>query len=300
MDVSVIYVNYKTSRLIADSIRSVVDKTTGLSYEVIVVDNNSEDDSETFIRTLFPKVTYIASPENVGFGRANNLGIAVAKGKAILCLNPDTLLRNNAIRILYDYLMADSHIGAVGGNLFDEEMRPAFSLGRRFPSLWEEFLSVFYLKPLNWRYPRSSYFNHTGKPLSVASIVGADLMIKKDVLTITGGFDPDFFMNYEETELCYRIKKAGFKIHAVPFAEIIHLEGKAEYVSESRKQFFENGKYIYFSKSGSKCTVSLLYVLISLKCYVRMFRSFLWGNKKRMSYWKTNLMINKKAYRRVV
>ena len=123
MDVSVIIVNYKTVPLILDCLESLRAKTKGITYEVIVVDNNSGDDFQERILERFPEVQCLPLPENVGFGRANNEGLKIAKGRNIFFLNPDTLLLNNAIKILSDYLDGHPQVGACGGNLYDAEMK---------------------------------------------------------------------------------------------------------------------------------------------------------------------------------
>ena len=118
MDVSVIIVNYKTSQLLVQAIDSILDKTEDIVYEIIVVDNHSQDDSERVVHERYGnQVTYLPLAENVGFGRANNEGLRIVRGRNILFLNPDTILVNNAVRILSDYLDSHPDTGAVGGNL---------------------------------------------------------------------------------------------------------------------------------------------------------------------------------------
>lgn len=95
---------------------------------------------------------------------------------------------------------------------------------------------------------RSLFFNHEGKPIKVASVTGADLMVRRSVLSSIGRFDADFFMNYEETELCLRIHRSGWDIYSVPSAQITHLEGRASYIKQSRLYFLYEGQYIYFRK----------------------------------------------------
>lgn len=299
MDVSIIYVNYKTKHLVLNSINSVRRWATGLLYEIIIVDNESSDGLVEEINSIYPDVVVIEAGENLGFGRANNLGIKVAKGEVVLFLNPDTLLVNNAVKILFDYLHGDRNAGACGGNLLSEDMQPNVSFGRLFPSFTEEILSIFYLRPLLLRESKSGYFNYTGKPMQVASIVGADLMVKRDVLNITGYFYPDFFMNYEETELCYRIKKAGYKIVSVPDARIIHLEGKSDYVSQSRQQLFFDGKYVYFKRINGDVGVCIVNKIISFKCRLRIAQFRLLNNETKIEYWKQMLQINRNAYYKV-
>lgn len=116
MDVSIIIVNYKTPELVVECIRSIREKTTGISYEIIIVDNDSKDNSlEIFSTELEEDIKVVVANENLGFGKANNLGAQHATGKYLFLLNSDTLLINNAIQILYQYIEKNNHIGVVGG-----------------------------------------------------------------------------------------------------------------------------------------------------------------------------------------
>lgn len=246
MNVSIIYVNYKTASLILDSIKSVKEKTEDVDYEIIVVDNASDDSSLELIQKQYPEVICVQAVENLGFGRANNLGMTYASGDCILFLNPDTILRNDAIDKLYAYLIEHPNVGACGGNLYDEQGLPTTSFSRKFPSFIWEFLSILYISPICLSFPQSVYFNKEGKPIPVASIIGADLMVQKSIFLEVGGFSPEFFMNYEETELCYRIARAGFSIYSVPCAQITHLEGRASYIKQSRLYFYMRDNIFIF------------------------------------------------------
>lgn len=295
-DVSIIYVNYKTSSLIIDSILTVKQKTKEVDYEIIVVDNNSGDQSQSQIQRAYPEVIWIQSSDNIGFGRANNLGLEVAKGQCVLFLNPDTLLMNDAISILYHFIMSSSDIGACGGNLFDETGCPTNSFSRIYPSFLWEFLSIFYLSPKVFPYVRSHNFNFAKKPIKVASIVGADLMVKRTVLDLVDGFDPRFFMNYEETELCRRIRKNGFDIFSIPDAQIIHLEGKASYIKQSRLSYLYEGQYIYFYKVYGYVGCLTIYLITQLKSYIRIIQFVLLTNRKRLDYWRMKLKTNRNIW----
>lgn len=249
MDVSIIIVNYNTVDLLVDAIASVISKTEGISYEVIVVDNASRDDSESIVaRTFQERVRYVRLDRNIGFGRANNKGIELARGRNIFLLNPDTLLVNNAVKILSDYLDNDPRTGACGGNLYTADMQPATSFERYLPSLGLAVAELLHLYDSN-----KHQFNHTGKPMKVGYISGADMMLKKEVLDKVGYFDPDFFMYAEETELSYRIRKAGYISVSVPESKIIHLEGQSfREISPRRIKMQFSGRSLYFRKRYGK------------------------------------------------
>lgn len=263
LDVSVIFVNYKTLAVLVPAIDSVLEKSEGFSYEVIVVDNHSEDDSERILKERYgERVTYLSLSENVGFGRANNEGIRKAHGRNILFLNPDTLLINNAIKILCDYLDVHPSVGAVGGNLYSLDMKPNFSFSRILPSIFTETDQATFRMLSRLRFGRNSIFNYTQHPIEVGFVSGANIMIPFKVLADVGNFDPDFFMYYEETELCSRIRKSGRKIVNVPSARIIHLEGKSFVNNIGRERRSLVSRRLYYSKThsiGYACLANINY-----------------------------------------
>lgn len=251
-DVSVIIINYNTLRMTSECIDSVLEKTRDLSFETILVDNASTDGSREYF-SEDRRIKYIYSEENLGFGRANNLGLKAAEGRNIFFLNSDTLLKNNAVKILSDYLDNHKETGACGGNLFDRDGHPAHSYKSRQYSIWSEVDNLLHCLPKRIEGNRNEQFNHTGKPLKVAYITGADLMVPRCVLEKTGGFDPDFFMYFEEAELCCRIRKAGFGIISVPEAEITHFGGaSSEGKSMDGNSLFQQSRKLFLEKVYGK------------------------------------------------
>lgn len=281
MDVSIIIVNYNTIALLVEAIESIFKKSKGFNFEIIVVDNNSTDSSK---QILFEKygnsVIYVALPENVGFGRANNEGLRIAKGRNILFLNPDIELQNNAIKILSDYLDEHPDVGVVGGNLFSEYGEPNHSFSRVLPSIWEEFNALMLNIPFKLVYGKNIYFNYTRQPLSVGYITGADMMIPMKVLKDVGAFDPDFFMYYEETEMTFRIRKKGFKIISVPQAKIVHLEGRSFKIKESREYQYLKSRVLYFRKVTNPFVGRLIEGLFLLNLYIRYVIWFFFNKEK--------------------
>ena len=260
VDVSVIIVNYKTPQLVADCVRSVTAHTRGVDYEIIIVDNHSCDDIAVCVEQLRSeerlgdRLSLIQLTDNIGFGKANNKGVATARGRNILFLNPDTLLLNDAVSILSEYLDTHDSVGGVGGNLYDELMRPALSLRRIYPGIrWE--LSDMTLHTVERLIFRGSWcFNKTGRPLPVAYCSGADLMVRRSVIDSVGCFAPEFFMYYEETDLCRRIRRGGYGVVSVPQARIQHLEGKSfrrdkEPISRRGLLLAEQGRRVYYRKN---------------------------------------------------
>lgn len=266
MDVSVIIVNYKSAALVADCIRSVNDKTLGIEYEIIIVDNDSQDGSVEMLAHEFGNsITILEAKDNLGFGKANNLGAQLAKGEFLFLLNPDTVLVNNAMKILIEYIKNHEDVGVAGANLYGPEMTAAPSYCEAFDDIrsekkqaaWTTILSrksrekiqqALHLSPK----PFEHTFNYSNDPKEVAYIFGADMMMRRELFEKVGGFDPDFFMYAEEEELSWRIHKLNKKSVSVPKAKIIHLEGMTlktkDSFSEKQFRMRMNGTMTYYYK----------------------------------------------------
>lgn len=251
MDVSIIIVNYNTKKLTSDCINSIYQYTTNINFEVIVVDNASNDGSVDLLKKD-KRIILIESSQNLGFGRANNLGYTYATGKYIFLLNSDTILLNNAVKILFDYLdNVDNQIGCVGSLLLNREKQPMHSYGnfpnvRLFKRRVFSFVFPKIVKP--WNYAPSPTDMY---PKEVDYITGADIMIRKNIIEQYGLFDPDFFMFFEETEMQYRYAQAGYKRIIIDTPKIIHLAGG----SGNKKKYSLSGmtreiksRFIYCNK----------------------------------------------------
>jgi len=238
MNVSVIFVNYNTSQLTQAAIQSVYKKTKNITFEIIVVDNASVDTSVEDIKKAFPEVTVIANKDNVGFGRANNIAMQVAKGKYFFLLNTDAYLINNAIEILFNFMEAkeNEHVGIAGGHMFRENGKDCIS-SANFPNY------KLFVKGSFWKhfYRKSFYINEKPKavqarenvPYEVDYVSGADFFVRRSVIDRIGGFNKRFFLYFEETELCLRLKRKikNSKIMIVPNAHVIYLKSRATYFS---------------------------------------------------------------------
>ena len=224
MQVSVIIVNYNTKKLTSECIDSVFEKTRDVDFEVILVDNASTDGSAEHF-ALDKRITFIASPENIGFGRANNRGAEAGKGEYLLFLNPDTLLMNDAISKMAEVMEGDEKIGICGGNLYDGYGEPTHSYGYITQTFSGYFKNIFF--PVTLFPGMYEEHNKSDRVKSVGYITGADLMIRHSVFDHVGGFCKEMFMYYEDVDLNYKVKKAGYKVMSVPEARIIHLVGKS-------------------------------------------------------------------------
>lgn len=293
MEVSIIMVNYNTLELTKNAIKSIEEKTQGITYEIILVDNNSQDGSMEYFQQIQKKnFKYIYSKENLGFGRANNLGYENSKGKCIFLLNTDTLLVNNAIKELYEVLISKESIGIVGGNLYDNNLKPVHSFMKNNYSLKEELKGNILLPLIKTKVLKRKDFNYSDEIMEVGYVTGADLMIKREVINKVGFFDPDFFMYYEETELTNRVVKKGYKVLSVPSAKIIHLEGKSSSLKKERFRIMTESKYKFYRKVyNQKNILDKSFYISQSFLYLRYGLTF----DKRV---KDLIIINKEMYKK--
>ena len=267
MDVSVIIVNYNTSSLTLQCINSLISHTSRISYEIIVVDNHSQDNSYDVLSKV-KGITYIYLDSNLGFGAANNIGISKSTGKYVFFLNSDTILLNNALEILYDFInKSPDNIAGVGAYLLNLDNARVHS-GGDFPSLINQisFLDQLY---------NQQKINYT-KPYSIDYITGADLLVRRCVIDKHGAFDENFFMYYEETDMQKRYHNAGYKFILVPDADIIHLEG-GSFSSEKKLPINKlimqlKSRYLYFKKNSSKTYYFFFRILYSIIMFVPILR----------------------------
>ena len=251
MKVSIIIVNYNTLHVILPCIDSIVTHTKDIDYEIIVVDNGSTDHS---IETLHndPRLTLIAVGKNIGFGKANNLGLTKAKGECIFFLNADTLLKNNAIKLFYDFAnQYQGRLGAIGCMLEDKEGNTIHSYGS-FPKMShaiQKLLWIPILKALRLYHP--PLHNKPANWMKVDYITGADLFVSKKVLDECGAFHPAFFMYFEEVEMERRFMLHGYDNVVINRPRIIHLEeessndGKtSRFIRDTVRQQYS--EYLYF------------------------------------------------------
>lgn len=234
MDISVCIVSWNTKGLLRKCIQSIYDKTSGLNYEIIVVDNNSRDGSPDMVAQEYPECKIIRAGQNLGFARANNLAVRQAASQYILYLNPDTELKTNAIYGMFKYLEKNCQYGAVGCKLLNTDGTIQYTCARLFPSPFNQFCELAGLNRLFPNTPMFSaiemhYWDHNGS-MGVDCISGACMMMKKKLVDSLGGFDENIFMYAEDVDLCYRIKKKGWKIYYLAEEEIVH------HVAASTKQ----------------------------------------------------------------
>ncbi|MCU7491568.1 MAG: glycosyltransferase [Ignavibacteria bacterium] len=231
IDLSVIIVNFNVKEFLQNLLGSIQKSTGNISTEVIVIDNASDDGSVEILREKFPWVKLIASEKNLGFGRANNLGLEISQGKYILLLNPDTIVQEDTFQKLISFFEKTPDAGLAGCKVLNSDGTLQLACRRGFPGPWTSFTKVTGLSKL---FPKSRLFaryNMTylseNETYEVDAISGAFMMLKREVYEKVGGFDCQFFMYGEDLDLCYRIQKAGYKVYYVHDTQIIHYKGES-------------------------------------------------------------------------
>ncbi|MDR0754736.1 MAG: glycosyltransferase family 2 protein [Prevotellaceae bacterium] len=281
MNVSIIIVNYNTKALLKQCLKSIFNNTKDIEFEVIVIDNSSTDGSQQMIKDEFKNVIFIENSENTGFGQANNSGAKLATGKYLMLLNSDTVLINNAIKILFDFIDGNPAVGICGGNLFDENRKPVHSYSK-MPCIMQEIKRLLLMQ-------NNKCFNRTNKPKKVGYITGADLMIRAELFNRLNGFDSDFFMYYEESELTYRVKKEGYKVYSVPQAEIIHLEKKSFSDNSYRLGMIFQSRQTYYKKTHSRLYRIIINVILLMTIISRLTVFSFMKDRKKINCWKSIL-----------
>ncbi len=226
MDLSVIIVSWNTKKLLEDCLKSLFEYTKEVNFEVIVVDNGSTDDSPQMVKSTLPKVHLIKHKDNLGFTKANNQGIKVAKGDYIALLNSDTYLIENAFKKLREAAKSKNNKAVLAPLLLNENRTIQQSVGF-FPNLPQVFLWMSFLDDLPLgQFFKPYHIDHDSfykKEREVDWLTGAAMFLPKEVIKSVGALNEEIFMYGEDVEWCFRIKKAGYKIFLLPQSKIVHI-----------------------------------------------------------------------------
>lgn len=246
--VSVVIVNYNGGSVILECLNSLQNYIKEITYEIIVVDNSSQDESPEKIDNYFPNVTLLRQSRNFGFGTANNIGIAKSSGKFIWLLNSDIYLTSNVLPFLVNRLESDSKIGILGPRLVNRDGSFQLSVSKEI-SILGEFQTLQQVK---------RYRNLSTRPLLAQSymyekpvdiIIGAAMFMRRDVFDQAGGFDENFFMYFEESDLCKRTRNLGYTILYTPQVELIHIGGySVSKASGHMAQEYRRSQRYYYHK----------------------------------------------------
>lgn len=284
MDVSVIIVNWNTKKLLADCLASINKFTKKVDFEIIVVDNNSNDGSQKMVRDNFPTVKLIVNKNNLGFAKANNIGFRQAKGKYIMLLNSDTYLIENSLQKLTEFAAKQENLGVLAPQILNPNKSIQQSVGF-FPDLPQIFFWMTFIDDLPFGQILKPYHvDHDvfyKKDRQVDWVTGAALLVPKKVISKAGELDEKIFMYGEDVEWCHRIKKAGFQVIYTPETKIIHI-GRGSSDQVSTKAFvgeFQGLKYFY-AKHKSHFSLQILRILLKMGALARILLFGLLGRKE--------------------
>lgn len=250
--ISVIIVNYRVKYFLAQTLYSVKEALNGYEHEIFVVDNNSEDDSVPFIRSIFPDINIIANTENVGFAKANNQAIKLANGEFSLILNPDTIISRNAIEEAITFMKENEKCGGIGTKMIDGNGYFLPESKRSFPTPWVSFCKIFGLSTI---FPKSRFFARyhckylpENESHKIDILAGAYMFIRTELLQKIEGFDESFFMYGEDIDLSYRIILNSYQNYYLP-SPIIHYKGESTKKNSMKYvRVFYDAMYIFFKK----------------------------------------------------
>lgn len=257
VDLSIIIVNYKSRNFLEPCLASINACPPSVSREVIVIDNASYDGSKEMIAAGYPGTIYIQSDANLGFAKANNLAAKTAAGRAFLFLNPDTIVLGTALETLFMGLQADAGAGSAGPVLLNTDMTLQTSCIQSFPTILNQVADSEYLRRA---FPNSGLwgFSHANRGGELASevdvISGACLMVRKEAFEAVGGFSEDYFMYYEDTDLCYKIRRKGWRNIFIPSARVVHHGGGSAKASGSTFSdvMLAESMWRYFNKTRGR------------------------------------------------
>ena len=240
MKLSIIIVSYNTKELLIDCLKSA-QSAIGRQEETetFVVDNNSEDGTQAEVKKNFPWVKLIANRQNLGFSKANNLALKIAKGEYVLILNPDTVLQKDTLSKMTEFMDKNPEISMASCKVELQSGKLDLDARRRFPTPWRSFCHFSHLskifKNVNFF---SEYYMDDISPNSqheVDACAGAFMFIRSNVLKKIGFFDEDFFFYGEDLDLCYRFWENGFKIVYTPITKITHYKGASSGIKKHSK-----------------------------------------------------------------
>jgi N-acetylglucosaminyl-diphospho-decaprenol L-rhamnosyltransferase len=266
-DLSIIILTYNTCDLTRDCVAAALADAaySCLEVEIIVVDNASTDGTAAALRAAFPTANVIVNPSNLGFGRGNNVGLAAAAGRYLLLLNSDAFVQLGSLRALVEFMDAHPDAGACGPMLLNSDgtLQPS---GRSLPSVWSVFVGMtkFYrLWKRNFYLERGRDYRQAAR---VGEISGAVLLVRREVYERLGGFDPNFFIYYEDVDWCKRMNVVGYAIYYVPTAQVTHLwQGTSQSVSQLAYQAGQDSLRYYFAKHHGLLTQRLIQIMLLMK-----------------------------------
>ncbi|MHA2096966.1 MAG: glycosyltransferase family 2 protein [Candidatus Hodarchaeales archaeon] len=270
MDLSIIIVNWNTKKLLVECLDSIYASPPNSEYDIWVVDNSSTDGSPDMMRNRYPEVNLIDNNENIGFAKANNQAFQKCQGEYILLLNPDTVIKTDAIEKLVHFLNQTPDAGMVGARLVNPDKTLQVS-AFPVPTLSKEFWRLFHLDhfvPFA-NYPMEKWDLDSVR--EVDTLLGACILIRREALGKFGLFDEEYFIYSEEVDLCTRLKKGGWHLYWLPSAVVVHYGAQStQQVAEEMFLRLYAGKILYFRKHHSNLVVFVYKLILFLATISRL------------------------------
>ncbi len=266
MDISIVIVSYNVRYFLDQCILSVQSSSENFQIEIIVVDNNSSDDTCDFLRNKYPFVKLIDNKSNLGFSKANNQGVEIAQGTYVLILNPDTVLGEDTLKKVFDFATQKKDLGILGVKLIDGSGNYLPESKRSIPTPSVAFKKIFGLtkKQRNKYYADHLNEDESGK---VDVLVGAFMFLEREIYSDVGGFDPEYFMYGEDIDLSYKVLKSGYQNYYFSETQVIHYKGESTQKDYLNLSHFYNAMKIFYKKHFKKIILYNVFVNIGLKCW---------------------------------
>ena len=277
MQLSVVILNYNVQYFLEICISSVQKSIQNIDAEIIVVDNNSIDDSCEMVKKLFPNVILIENKTNLGFPKGNNIGVSSAKGEYICILNPDTIVAENTFEKVLQFAKSKSNIGIIGCQLIDGSGNFLPESKRGTPTPWVAFTKILALYKI---FPNSTYFNqyyaqHLSKDQTdkVAILVGAFMVMKRQLYQQLQGFDEDCFMYSDDIDLSYRALKMEMTNYYFHETSIIHFKGESTIKDQKYLKRFQEAMNYFYKKHFKVSNFFSLFMKIGIFLF-SLFKKF--------------------------
>ncbi|MDZ7267169.1 MAG: glycosyltransferase [candidate division KSB1 bacterium] len=278
-DFSIIIVSYNVREFLRQALLSVRRALAGLSAEIFVVDNASDDGSAAMVRAQFPECVLLENARNLGFAAANNLALAQSRGRFVVLLNPDTVVQEDTFSAIRDFLLAHPATGLVGCKVLNPDGSLQLACRRSFPTPWVAFTKLSGLSAL---FPRSRWFgryNLTYLPedetCEVEAISGSFMVARREAMAQVGLLDEAFFMYGEDLDWCFRFRAAGWQIHYFPGTQIVHFKGESSKRSslDSLRAFYQ-AMGLFVRKHFRRRMFIITYWLLHAAIWVRALMAF--------------------------
>jgi GT2 family glycosyltransferase len=273
-DLAIIIVSWNCKGYLADCLRSIYADGSEFSLAIIVVDNNSNDGTLEMLREDFPQVHLISNSENRGFAAACNLGMKFSRSRFVLLLNPDTVVRPGAFDSMIRFMDDHGDAWAIGPTILNGDGSRQHS-GMRFPTNWNILVEALFLDRL---FPQTRLFGGHKElyerpecSREVDYLQGSCLMVRSDAIECVGGLDERFFMYFEETDWCRRMKKAGGTIRYCPSATIVHFGGnQIGHFDERRLVHYHRSLLRFYQKHYSPGRTAAVRLILLLRSLIRI------------------------------